>query len=70
VSTNKRADGQLRKYYRRLEKKTLYLTGGAPASWELIRKETKLHLDQLELLVASIRAATRRRRSTPTHHQH
>ncbi|GLD57859.1 interferon a3-like isoform X2, partial [Lates japonicus] len=70
VSTNKRADGRLRKYYRRLEKKTLYLTGGAPASWELIRKETKLHLDQLELLVASIRAATRRRRSTPTHHQH
>ncbi|XP_018516925.1 interferon a3 [Lates calcarifer] len=70
VSMNKRADSRLRKYYRRLEKRTLYLTGGAPASWELIRKETKLHLDQLELLVASIRAATRRRRSTPTHHQH
>ncbi|XP_070779902.1 LOW QUALITY PROTEIN: interferon phi 1 [Enoplosus armatus] len=72
VSTNKSADSRLRKYYRRLATHTLYRTGGSAASWELIRKETKLHLDQLDLLVASIRAspAASRRRSTPPQHQH
>ncbi|XP_039973841.1 interferon a3-like [Xiphias gladius] len=72
VSTTKPADSKLSKYYRRLVTSTLYRTGGSTVSWELIRKETKMHLDQLELLVASIidSAAASRRRSTPTQHQH
>uniref|UniRef100_A0A671V4I4 Interferon a3-like n=1 Tax=Sparus aurata TaxID=8175 RepID=A0A671V4I4_SPAAU len=55
---------RLRKYYRRLETCTVYRTGGSTASWELIRKETKLHLERLYLLVASIR-----RRSSATQQQ-
>uniref|UniRef100_A0A3B4VPQ9 Interferon a3-like n=1 Tax=Seriola dumerili TaxID=41447 RepID=A0A3B4VPQ9_SERDU len=49
----------------------LCVQGAGPASWELIRKETQLHLDQLDLLVNSIRssAAASRRRSTPSQHQ-
>ncbi|XP_023255101.1 interferon a3-like [Seriola lalandi dorsalis] len=72
VSTEQRADNSLRKYYRRLRTSTLDRTGAGPASWELIRKETLLHLDQLDLLVNSIRssAAASRRRSTPSQHQH
>ncbi|XP_040047341.1 interferon phi 1 [Gasterosteus aculeatus] len=50
VSTQITRNTRLRRYYRRLEKKTLYSTGGSPASWELIRKESKLHLDQLNQL--------------------
>ncbi|XP_051277255.1 interferon a3-like [Dicentrarchus labrax] len=66
VSTKKRADKRLRKYYKRLARRTLYRTGGSAASWELIRKETKLHLDQLHMLVTSIRHAA----VTPTQQQH
>ncbi|XP_036945276.1 interferon a3-like isoform X1 [Acanthopagrus latus] len=55
VSTNSSADSRLRKYYRRLETCTVYRTGGSTVSWELIRKETKLHLERLHMLVASIR---------------
>ncbi|XP_035525632.1 interferon a3-like [Morone saxatilis] len=55
VSTKKRADNRLRRYYKRLARCTLDRTGRSAASWELIRKETKLHLDQLHMLVASIR---------------
>uniref|UniRef100_A0A3Q1IY77 Uncharacterized protein n=1 Tax=Anabas testudineus TaxID=64144 RepID=A0A3Q1IY77_ANATE len=51
VSHTQRADRRLRKYYRRLAKKTLYHTGWSSGSWELIRKETKRHLDHLDLLV-------------------
>nr|XP_046270595.1 interferon a3-like [Scatophagus argus]XP_046272377.1 interferon a3-like [Scatophagus argus] len=65
VPTNRPADSKLRKYYRRLVRSTLCRTGGSPASWELIRKETKEHLQQLDLLVSSIR-----RRSTTAHQQH
>ncbi|XP_056262762.1 interferon phi 1 [Pseudoliparis swirei] len=54
VSTQRRRNSRLRRYYRRLEKSTLSRWGGSPASWELIRKETKLHLDQLDLLVGFI----------------
>ncbi|KAM8844065.1 interferon phi 1 [Spinachia spinachia] len=49
LSTQKGGNRSLRSYYRRLQH-TLYSTGGSPASWELIRKETKLHLDQLDQL--------------------
>ncbi|XP_076608558.1 interferon a3-like [Chaetodon auriga] len=72
VSTNKRADSKLGKYYRRLKRSTLSRTGGSTASWELIRKATKLHLDQLDLLVVFIRASAEssRRRSTPTQRHH
>lgn len=50
----------------------LCVQGGSAASWEVIRKETKAHLDLLDLLVNSIRTAgaDSRRRSTPTHRQH
>ncbi|XP_030263732.1 interferon a3-like [Sparus aurata] len=58
VSTNSTTDSRLRKYYRRLETCTVYRTGGSTASWELIRKETKLHLERLYLLVASIRRSS------------
>ncbi|XP_033501258.1 interferon phi 1 [Epinephelus lanceolatus] len=57
VLTNRRADSRLRKYYRRLETRTLYNTGGSAVSWELIRKESRRHLHQLDVLVACIRAA-------------
>ncbi|XP_040918155.1 interferon a3-like [Toxotes jaculatrix] len=71
VSMNSTADNRLSGYYRRLKTRTLSHTGGSTASWELIRKETKLHLDQLDLLVASIKhsSAASRRRSTTTPHQ-
>nr|AVJ47961.1 type I interferon h [Siniperca chuatsi]AVJ47968.1 type I interferon h [Siniperca chuatsi] len=62
VSTNKQANYKLKKYYKRLEKSTLYRTGGSAASWELIRKETEVHLERLALLVAPIAATL--------HHQH
>uniref|UniRef100_A0A8C3G062 Uncharacterized protein n=1 Tax=Cyclopterus lumpus TaxID=8103 RepID=A0A8C3G062_CYCLU len=60
------SNSRLRRYYRRLVKSTLYRTGGSPASWELIRKESKLHLDQLDLLVGFVvdSATDSRRRST------
>ncbi|XP_070837628.1 interferon a3-like [Chaetodon trifascialis] len=66
VSTNRRADSKLGKYYRRLKRSTLSRTGGSTASWELIRKATKLHLEQLDLLVVFMN----RRRSTSTQRQH
>uniref|UniRef100_A0A7N8X4F6 Uncharacterized protein n=1 Tax=Mastacembelus armatus TaxID=205130 RepID=A0A7N8X4F6_9TELE len=45
---------------------------GGSTSWELLRKETKLRLDHLDLLVAFIKdaASASRSRSTPTQHQH
>ncbi|XP_031134050.1 interferon a3-like [Sander lucioperca] len=49
LSTKRRADSRLRKYYRRLE--TLLHTGGSSASWEMIRVVTYGHLHQLDLLV-------------------
>ncbi|XP_068581709.1 interferon phi 1 [Cebidichthys violaceus] len=59
VSTHRRKNmSGLKRYYRKLEKKTLYRTGGSPESWELIRKETKLHLKHLDLLAASLRCST------------
>ncbi|XP_071396618.1 interferon a3-like [Centroberyx affinis] len=62
---NNRKPDSLRRYYRKLARNTLSEMGGSTASWELIRKETKLHLLQLDLLVASIRgpAAASRGRS-------
>ncbi|XP_054463151.1 interferon phi 1 [Anoplopoma fimbria] len=54
VSTHSRKVSALRKYYRKLNKSTLYRTGGGPASWEIIRKETKKHLVQLDLLVGFV----------------
>ncbi|XP_070703450.1 interferon a3-like [Pempheris klunzingeri] len=66
VPSNRRADSRLRRYFRRLDTSTLRRTGGSAASWELLRKETRAHLEQLDLLVASILhrppAASRRRR--------
>ncbi|XP_029913688.1 interferon a3-like [Myripristis murdjan] len=63
VAERKR-ERRLRRYYRKL-RKTLQKTGGAAVSWELIRRETKSHLLQLDLLFASIRgsAAASRGRS-------
>uniref|UniRef100_A0A669ECV8 Uncharacterized protein n=1 Tax=Oreochromis niloticus TaxID=8128 RepID=A0A669ECV8_ORENI len=55
VSTNSPANSTLRSYYRTLANSTLSCSGCSTASWQLLRKETKLRLDQLELLVASIR---------------
>ncbi|XP_069021310.1 interferon phi 1 [Embiotoca jacksoni] len=55
VLTDESPDTRLRRYYRRLEK-GLHRTG--TAYWELLRKETKHHLDRLELLVSSIRTKT------------
>ncbi|XP_028456313.1 interferon a3-like [Perca flavescens] len=49
LSTERRADSRLRKYYRGLEKRLH--TGGSSASWEMIRKVTDQHLHQLNLLV-------------------
>ncbi|XP_063326991.1 interferon a3-like [Pelmatolapia mariae] len=71
VSTNSPANSRLRSYYRTLANSTLSCSGCSTASWQLLRKETKLRLDQLELLVASIRvpAAASRRRSAATQQQ-
>ncbi|XP_042247786.1 interferon a3-like [Thunnus maccoyii] len=65
VSIEKPVKVLLRKYYKRLEKSTLHRTGGGTAYWELIRMETKRHLDQLEMLVSII---TSRRRSAASPH--
>ncbi|KAF7645723.1 hypothetical protein LDENG_00199330 [Lucifuga dentata] len=56
VSTNRKPNSKLRRYYRRL-KNTVYHSGGSTVSWELIRKETQRHLELLQLLVASITAS-------------
>ncbi|XP_035769985.1 uncharacterized protein LOC118455345 [Neolamprologus brichardi] len=71
VSTNSPANSRLRSYYRTLANSTLSCSGCGTASWQLLRKETKLRLEQLELLVASIRvpAAASRRRSAATQQQ-
>ncbi|KAL3986443.1 chorion-specific transcription factor GCM [Sarotherodon galilaeus] len=71
VSTNSPANSRLRSYYRTLANSTLSCSGCSTASWQLLRKETKLRLDQLELLVASIRvpASASRRRSAATQQQ-
>ncbi|XP_029282518.1 interferon a3-like [Cottoperca gobio] len=65
VSTNRTANSQLEKYYKRLERSTVQRRGGSAASWELLRKDTKRHLVLLDMLVNSIRApaAVGRRRS-------
>nr|API68650.1 interferon h [Larimichthys crocea] len=72
VLANKTSNSSLRKYYRRLARSTLHCTGGSPASWELIRKQTKLHLDQLDLLVECIKSSSAacRRRSAASGRQH
>ncbi|XP_053298706.1 interferon phi 1 [Pleuronectes platessa] len=65
VLTKKHLNRPLRRYYRKLLRRTLCRTDGSTASWEIIRKETELHLHQLQLLVASIiNSAANRRRST------
>ncbi|XP_042249585.1 interferon phi 1 [Thunnus maccoyii] len=64
-SVKKKVNVTLRKYYKRLTKSTLDRTGGSAAYWELIRMETKRHLDQLEMLVSII---TSRRRSAASPH--
>nr|XP_020477318.1 interferon a3-like [Monopterus albus] len=69
VLTKKSAGSKVSNYYRRLHRFTLDSTGGSTACWEWLRKQTQLHLDQLDLLVNSLRAAARRR-SAPTPHQH
>nr|XP_061805646.1 interferon a3-like [Nerophis lumbriciformis] len=42
----------LQRYYTRLSNVTLNGTEGSSAQWELIRSETKMHLERLHLLVA------------------
>ncbi|XP_041828120.1 interferon phi 1 isoform X2 [Melanotaenia boesemani] len=55
VSINKHTtSSQLSRYYKRLKNCTLSRTGGSAASWELLRKETKHHLDMLDLLGNSL----------------
>ncbi|KAM9843917.1 interferon a3-like [Aulostomus maculatus] len=53
VSMNKTINIRLRRYFHRL-KVALQQKGGSPAAWEMIRSETKTHLQQLHLLVSSI----------------
>ncbi|CAJ1075517.1 interferon phi 1 [Xyrichtys novacula] len=66
VSDGTRVPRKLRQYYRRLARCTVDRTGGSVASWELIRKETKNHLDQLELLVNLIVHQDAGRSKNPT----
>ncbi|XP_060883000.1 interferon phi 1 [Labrus mixtus] len=81
VSSSRRVAVKLRNCNRRLTRRILDRTlltvslcvqGGSTASWELIRKETKLNLDHLDVLVNLIKAsgAASRRRNTPTQRQH
>ncbi|XP_072224763.1 interferon a3-like [Leuresthes tenuis] len=53
----KRTDSRLRNYYRRLKNSTLSCPGGSAASWELLRRETKDHLDRLDLLGNLVKAS-------------
>uniref|UniRef100_A0AAQ5WY43 Uncharacterized protein n=2 Tax=Amphiprion ocellaris TaxID=80972 RepID=A0AAQ5WY43_AMPOC len=64
VSKQQLANSKARRCYRRLER-TLYRAVGT-ASWEVLRAETKVHLEQVELLAASINhaASTTKGRST------
>ncbi|XP_028311832.1 interferon phi 1 [Gouania willdenowi] len=64
VSVDLRADCRLRRYYNKLRRRTLSLTGGSVASWEFIRTETKHHLDQMQMLVNDMLTAASGRRPT------
>ncbi|KAM4605269.1 interferon a3-like [Polymixia lowei] len=52
VSTTSKADRRLTRYYRKL-RRTLYKEGSSSVSLELIRKETKRHLQMLDLLMVN-----------------
>nr|QXO84454.1 type I interferon h [Takifugu obscurus] len=54
VSKKRKADRKLVKYYLTLERHTLHQKANRTESWELIRKVTQHHLEQLHMLVASI----------------
>ncbi|XP_075310701.1 interferon a3-like [Odontesthes bonariensis] len=61
VSLHQQTNSRLKKYYRRLKNST----GGSAASWELLRRETKDHLDRLDLLGNLVKeSAASRGRST------
>ncbi|KAJ3601411.1 hypothetical protein NHX12_032379 [Muraenolepis orangiensis] len=56
--THTEADTQthlkLSHYYKKLFRSTVHKMGGSVASWELIRKESKVHLEMLDLLQVTI----------------
>ncbi|CAL8272964.1 unnamed protein product [Lota lota] len=56
--TDSQAETQTHKrlahYYKKLLRVTVHRMGGSAASWELIRKESKKHLERLDLLQASL----------------
>uniref|UniRef100_A0A3Q3A0Y7 Interferon a3-like n=1 Tax=Kryptolebias marmoratus TaxID=37003 RepID=A0A3Q3A0Y7_KRYMA len=55
-------------YFRNLKNVTLQQTDSSSACWEIIRKETKRHLDQLDLLGNRLGDAFRGRSATTRRH--
>ncbi|XP_029945242.1 interferon phi 1 [Salarias fasciatus] len=51
VETKHSTNRKLRRYFGKLKRRTLGSSGGSKESWELLWKQTKEHLCQLELLV-------------------
>ncbi|XP_056143526.1 interferon a3-like [Lampris incognitus] len=56
--SNRKSGPRLTRYYRKLANRTLREMSSSPGSWELIRKETRKHLEQLDLLFATVRRPT------------
>ncbi|XP_075873482.1 interferon a3-like [Nelusetta ayraudi] len=46
---------RLRRYYRKLRRSLLGRTGGSSASWESFRYLTKVHLEQLDMLLSQVK---------------
>ncbi|XP_034047286.1 interferon a3-like, partial [Thalassophryne amazonica] len=66
VSVYRTSNKELRRYYRKLRRRTM-CCGSGPAHNELIRKEIKLHLQRLHILVNSmVVAAAASRRCNPS----
>ncbi|KAJ7992164.1 hypothetical protein DPEC_G00275690 [Dallia pectoralis] len=54
VSPIRKADRRLKRHFRKLNSKVLKKMNYSAQAWELIRKETKYHLQKLDLLVAKM----------------
>lgn len=54
ADTNTEKRRNLSHYYKKLLRCTVHRMGGSAASWELIRQESKAHLEMLDFLQASI----------------
>ncbi|XP_029492643.1 interferon a3-like [Oncorhynchus nerka] len=55
VSPAKKPERRLKHYFKKLNRKVLREINYSPQSWELIRKETKRHLQRLDMIIGQFR---------------